>query len=402
MISTTSSTPLLSTTTTHNRNQKRLSLSISPTSSTSSTIANRRRNNKNLSLCLSSSDSNKLFDQPLPSKLIENNDNDINAYPNGPVHIMPFLYLGSEKNTLDFDHLRKLGIGAILNVAAEVNNPFGDIIPSPSLSKASSVSSNGSIKTVQSTTQYEPVMEYRKLAWEHNQDNLVVELKKAIDIIDRARSMNQTILVHCQCGVARSATVIIAYVMKTLGLPMQEAYNHVKQLAPAISPNLGLLFQLREFEQSFSKVEEEEPMDLDMPMIQVVDYQQDLIVNNKSRPKSWMAAAPAASTPITSTFNHNAITKKTTTPNNSGFLLRASSLSAWKRKLTKSTKSIFSSSSAGVIAGNAHTGDDSIMVVPATPTASTATPTTITGDSNNNNWWKTNNRKLSIDSPACY
>jgi protein-tyrosine phosphatase len=383
---------------------KRLSLSsILPTSSTSSTIANRRRNNKNLSLCLSSdTTANKFFSEP-PAKIVESKDNDINAYPNGPVNIMPFLYLGSEKNTLDFDKLKELNIGAILNVAAEVNNPFTkeEIIPSPSLSKASSVSSGtSSIKTIQSTKSDNSNMEYRKLPWEHNQDNLVVELKKAIDIIDRARSSNQTILVHCQCGVARSATVIIAYVMKTLNLPMQEAYNHVKQLAPAISPNLGLLFQLREFEQSCileqsQEEEEEELMEVDEePLIEVVNYQEETLIRNNtsnSRPNSWIA--PNSNTTMTKK-TIAALPPPPATPMNSGFLLRASSLSAWKRKLTKSTKSIFSSSSS---AGTEDTHNEKFIVTNAT----------ITGDSNsssNNNWWKSNSsRKLSIDTPpACY
>ncbi|KAI9364121.1 protein-tyrosine phosphatase-like protein, partial [Pilaira anomala] len=217
-----------------------LSLSISPSAST---LANRRRNNKNLSLCLSAE----------KAISIEQKD-DVNAYPTGPVNIMPYLYLGSEKNAMDLDLMKDLSIGAILNVAAEVNNPYEymfqpmeDLTPSPSLSKASTVSTASSIQTIQSTN---TDISYQKLPWQHNQDNLVSELKKAIDIIDRARSSRQNILVHCQCGVARSATVIIAYVIKTLGLPMQDAYNHVKLLAPPISPNLGLLFQLREFEQS--------------------------------------------------------------------------------------------------------------------------------------------------------
>ncbi|OAD05062.1 hypothetical protein MUCCIDRAFT_171046, partial [Mucor lusitanicus CBS 277.49] len=139
---------------------------------------------------------------------------------------MPFLYLGSEKNALDMDHLKQLNVQAILNVAAEVNNPYEYMFQSMDDLLSSSI-----------------------LPWQHNQDNLAVELSKAIDIIDRARNAGQTILVHCQCGVARSATVIIAYIMKTYSMPMQDAYNHVKHLAPPISPNLGLLFQLREFEQ---------------------------------------------------------------------------------------------------------------------------------------------------------
>lgn len=325
-----------------NNSTKRLSLSVTPTSSTSSGLANRRRNNKNLSLCLSpETNSSLLLSEPLKTATYQQKDN-VNAYPLGPAKIMPYLYLGSEKNSLDLDHLKQLNIQAILNVAAEVNNPYEyqfqsmddmlsqAITPSPSLSHASSVSSAASsIQTIPSSS-LDTAVAYQKLPWQHNQDNLAVELTKAIDIIDRARAAGQTILVHCQCGVARSATVIIAYVMKSLKMPMQEAYNHVKRLAPPAGPNLGLLFQLREFEQK--------TLMACIPEQQIV-VEEPILVD---RPTSWL-------------YNDMKPIRK----QQRGFLLSASS---WKRKLTRSTKSIFSAT---------HDDDDG--------------------------WWKT--RKVSLDNP---
>ncbi|CAO3631707.1 unnamed protein product [Mucor hiemalis] len=363
-----------STSTTANTNStehKRLSLQVSPTSSTSSTLANRRRNNKNLSLCLSPESTSKFLNEPIKTASIKTQKpivDDINAYPLGPVQIMPNLYLGSEKNANDLNQLKNLSITAILNVAAEVNNPYIDelITPSPSLSQASSVSSGASSIQTVTSSESTSLFAYQKLPWEHNQDNLVVELKKAIDIIDRARSANQTILVHCQCGVARSATVIIAYVIKTLKLPMQEAYTHVKQLSPAISPNLGLLFQLREFEQSCLQQQQQQQQQQPVPVpVQQVEKKRSAAAT--IRPKSWINPTPT----------EDATKEKIpTTPTNSRFLFRASSLcisNTWKRKLSRSTKSIFSTSS-----------DEK------------------SEQENNDGWWKTNSRKLSTDTPVCY
>ncbi|OAD68693.1 hypothetical protein PHYBLDRAFT_92925, partial [Phycomyces blakesleeanus NRRL 1555(-)] len=138
----------------------------------------------------------------------------------GPAFIMPFLYLGAESNAADLTQLRKYHIQCLLNLAAEKMNLNKDD---------------------------EPKMSYKKMPWQHHQANLATELEVALEAIDRARETGQSILVHCQCGVARSATVIVAYVIKTLRLPLQEAYDYVKARAPAISPNLGLLYQLREF-----------------------------------------------------------------------------------------------------------------------------------------------------------
>ncbi|CAO3695883.1 unnamed protein product [Rhizopus stolonifer] len=226
--------------------------------STSSSLASRRKHNKkNLSLSLSNS-SPVYSDIPKTASFIPKDQN-IHAYPQ-PVQILPHLYLGSEKSAQDLEQLKSLSIQAILNVAVEVTHPDESmfqsmddllaqaIMPSPSLSKASTISTD-STTTEDYAAQAPLTIGYHKMNWEHNQENLVTELEKAVTMIEQARSAEQTILVHCQCGIARSATVVIAYVMKSLKLPMQEAYDYVKERSPVISPNLTLLFQLREYEQ---------------------------------------------------------------------------------------------------------------------------------------------------------
>lgn len=321
--------------------------SFAASTSAGSGLASRRRNNKNLSLCLTNSA--RLCSAPATPHF---RPPQTGPYHDGPVRIMPYLYLGAEKNTLDLDQLRQLSIQCMLNVAAEVQHPHehlfspldNPVIPSPSLSRASTASSvASSLNTITppdsaassprpiitTDAAFSPrrrqasigssdqhpynIIGYKKLSWEHNQDNLVQELDEAIATIDRARDAGQTILVHCQCGVARSATVIIAYVMKTLRLPMQEAYDYVKERAPAISPNLGLLYQLREYEQKLQN--NETSILYDTP-----SYDDD---NGPSAPLTD-PIAPAR-------------------PVNKLFSFRPSSISlAWKRKMAKTTKKVLS------------------------------------------------------------
>lgn len=71
------------------------------------------------------------------------------------------------------------------------------------------------------------------------------------------------ILVHCQCGVSRSATLVIAFVMQAAAmrygfdgarslLGMHDCYNMVKEKSSSISPNISLIYQLVEWERYLS------------------------------------------------------------------------------------------------------------------------------------------------------
>lgn len=71
------------------------------------------------------------------------------------------------------------------------------------------------------------------------------------------------ILVHCQCGVSRSATLVIAFVMQAAAYEydfartknltgMHDCYEMVKCLSSSISPNISLIYQLVEWERLLS------------------------------------------------------------------------------------------------------------------------------------------------------
>ncbi|KAJ8961229.1 hypothetical protein NQ318_008912 [Aromia moschata] len=53
------------------------------------------------------------------------------------------------------------------------------------------------------------------------------------------------VLVHCYFGVSRSATIVIAYIMKKYQIPYQEAFERVKAKRSIVFPNQGFVSQLK-------------------------------------------------------------------------------------------------------------------------------------------------------------
>ena len=55
--------------------------------------------------------------------------------------------------------------------------------------------------------------------------------------------------VHCQAGVSRSASIVIAYVMYKLRLNFEDAFNYVKEKRDYIYPNDGFQLQLKDLDK---------------------------------------------------------------------------------------------------------------------------------------------------------
>ncbi|KAF9097673.1 Dual specificity protein phosphatase 9 [Mortierella sp. AD031] len=165
-------------------------------------------------------------------------------YISEPVCVLPNLYLGAEHNATNVRVLKRLGITFVLNVAIEIAKEGTGAATITQLdTSAAEEATRGSIQ-------------FKSLAWTHHQKDLLRDFPAAFAMIDEALAANNgqgKALVHCQLGVSRSASLVIAYVMRAQGMGLTEAYDFVKQRSGVISPNMSLMYQLAEFEKGLKK-----------------------------------------------------------------------------------------------------------------------------------------------------
>jgi len=73
---------------------------------------------------------------------------------------------------------------------------------------------------------------------------------EATEFIHSWVSREQPVLVHCRAGVSRSASVVIAYLIAFHGYSLHDAFFLVRSRRSVVTPNLGFMEKLGDFEES--------------------------------------------------------------------------------------------------------------------------------------------------------
>ena len=79
---------------------------------------------------------------------------------------------------------------------------------------------------------------------------LIPHLEKATSFINQAQINNGIILVHCQLGISRSTSCVIAYMIKYMGYTAMSALDFIKKKRTQVMPNFGFLQQLMVYEKN--------------------------------------------------------------------------------------------------------------------------------------------------------
>ena len=74
--------------------------------------------------------------------------------------------------------------------------------------------------------------------------NLEQYFNETSDLIEKIVNKKEKVLIHCICGVSRSVTILIAYMIKKRKYQLQEAINLISQKRNIIKPNYSFLSQL--------------------------------------------------------------------------------------------------------------------------------------------------------------
>lgn len=142
-----------------------------------------------------------------------------------PAKILEYLFLGSEEHSSDRTILQQMGITSVLNVASNCKNHFEDTLTYKNL----------------------PVL-----------DNCESDISKIFDeailFIKEVKKNNGKVLVHCQAGISRSATVCTAYLMERDGIDVDQALQVVREKRKIVAPNFSFMVQLSKYYKELHKM----------------------------------------------------------------------------------------------------------------------------------------------------
>lgn len=143
------------------------------------------------------------------------------AGTHGISKITPGIYLADNVNSRDYDKLQRLGIHQILTVGIDLLPHKTDVFRTSKID----------VSDVEN-------------------ENISMYFNTANKFIDQGVT-----LVHCRAGVSRSASIVVAYLMKTYGWNLDRALSYVKSKRSIINPNKGFLQQLKNYDVELQKKE---------------------------------------------------------------------------------------------------------------------------------------------------
>lgn len=137
-------------------------------------------------------------------------------------HIIDNVYLGDLPSSISYDKLEEDGITHIISII------------------------NGSYSMYPNKFKYKHI---------HINDDPWLSIDnyfdECIQFIENAEKEGGKVLIHCMCGISRSVTIIVAYLIKKHKYTLNDAILYLKDKKQNINPNDGFINQLKKYEKKF-------------------------------------------------------------------------------------------------------------------------------------------------------
>jgi protein-tyrosine phosphatase len=131
------------------------------------------------------------------------------------------LFIGSALSSRSRHVLTTHNISSIVNCATEIPNSFEE---------------DGGLR-------------YHSLPLEDDVDeDVACHVDSAVSFIRASLGEGRCVLVHCQAGISRSATVVLAFLIKDRRMSLRSAFDLVREVRPEIQPNSGFFRYLSQLE----------------------------------------------------------------------------------------------------------------------------------------------------------
>ncbi|KAF5366119.1 hypothetical protein D9757_010932 [Collybiopsis confluens] len=134
--------------------------------------------------------------------------------------VIPGLWIGGLPSALDTENLRVNKIHSVLSVM------------------------RGKLSV------HETFIKHQILLDDSEDEDVLVHLLPAITFIQSELDKGRGVLVHCQAGISRSATIVAAYLMHNRHMNLEEALDLIRKARVEIDPNPSFLAQLEIFQDA--------------------------------------------------------------------------------------------------------------------------------------------------------
>jgi len=144
------------------------------------------------------------------------------------------------KSTLGTDCVNEIVPGLFLGDCSAAERPPGSV--------------RRIINMTQSAGFHEGRLKYLHIDIDDNDDAPILKfVDRANAFLDEGLRSSEHVLVHCNSGMSRSATLVIAFLMSRRGMSLADAYETTRSARPVILPNRGFFGALQRHELALGR-----------------------------------------------------------------------------------------------------------------------------------------------------